>query len=442
VTGSIPYADGFLEYTIPDGSLWWEASPADVPGAADETAEVLRAIRNPYGSPSLRGIVGNPHGKTVAVAVDDATRVTPVEKMLTPLLSELGDLGIPPSRVTVLFAVGSHRPMTEAEMREKIGDGNFELVHTKNHSFKKAGDLAELGATGGGTRVAVNRFFCESDIRICIGNIIPQFIAGWSGGAKIIQPGLSGEDTTAQVHLRGSLDWPGRLGNAENSIRRDMEEIARMAGVHFIINSVLNARGGLVRVVAGDVVAAHREGVREAEKIYVVPIPGKADIVIAGVHPADRDLWQADKGLAAAVTAVRPGGTVIWAAPCLAGVSPEHPILLELGDRQPEDVMRLCREGKLSDPLGASAHIMIGVMRRMAHVILVSGGVKREEARRMGFGFADSLEEAVRAALEREVPGARFGVLTCAADLVPVSAQASERRNASSSLSISSCVLS
>lgn len=418
---SIPYGDTeTLEFEIPKEQLIWEAAPKNVPGAENESLEIEQALKSPIGTKSLQEIVGDPRGKTIAVVVDDNTRVTPAEKLLKPLLELLEGFGVTAQQVKVIFALGSHRPMTEQEMRKKIGDECFEKVVTVNHEYDNPKELAELGTTSYGTKVVINRQFKEADVKICIGNIIPQFIAGWSGGAKIIQPGISGKETTAQVHLNGSLDWYKRLGNPENNIRLDMEEIARIAGVDFIINTILNLDNEIVKVVAGDVVKAHRAGVSYAREIYQMEIPRQADIVIAGTYPANKDMWQADKGLAAASLMVVPRKTIIWCPPCAEGVSPEHPVLLELKDREPEEVLEMCREGNIQDKVGASAHIMIGVMRRMAHIIVVSDGVTRKEAESMGFSYADGINEALEMALKREGKNAAIGILTHGADMAPI----------------------
>ena len=417
---SIPWLYSVREFRIPDDALIWIATPKNIPPAPEPEQEILTAILNPIESPGLKELLGNPASKKVAVVVDDNTRVTPVEQVLTVLVKELYRLGVDYSQITVIFALGSHRAMTEAEQRARIGGWCYERLNTLNHRYDDPNQLSDLGFTDQGTPVVVNRTFCESDLRICIGNIIPQFIAGWSGGAKIIQPGISGYHTTAKVHLDGSLTWPQRLGNAENSIRHDMENIAFKAGLQFMINTVLNLDEQIVKVVAGHIVKAHRAGVHYAEQIYRMQIEKQADIVIAGTYPANKDLWQADKGLAAAVLMVKPGGTVIWAAPCVEGVSPEHPVLLELADKDPEDVYAMCRNGEINDVVGATAHIMIGVMRKMARIILVSDGVSRNECETLGFMYAENIEQAVAIALEREGQNAEIGILTHGADFAPI----------------------
>ena len=418
-TMSIPWCKEERKFLIPEDSLIWVATPRHVDGVEDETAEIINAIRNPIASKTLPEILGPPKGKKIAIVVDDNTRVTPVEKVLPLLIDELNLAGVEDNQITVIIALGTHHFMSEEQIEKRVGKC-YGRVKVINHDCDAAEELVNLGVTELGTPVIINKTFYESDVGICIGNIIPHFIAGWSGGAKIIQPGISGSQTTAQVHLNGSLDWPERIGNAETNIRCEMEAIARKAGLDFIINTVLNLDNEIVKVVAGDLVKAHRTGVRYARDIYQMRIPERADIVVAGTYPANKDLWQADKGLASAVMMVKPGGTVVWAAPCLEGVSPEHPILVELADTPPKKVYDMAVKGEIDDLVGSTGHIMIGVMREMAHIILVSDGVSKEEAERMGFEYAPDIDSGMHMALKREGNNAKIGILTHGADMAPV----------------------
>lgn len=416
---AIPWGKEKRAFKVPADGLAWVATPKDCPGVTDEQKEILQAIRSPLGGLSLSGLVASAKGRKTAILVDDATRVTPVAKILPILLDELNAVGVPDEQIKVILALGSHRFMTPAEIRDRLGVC-ADRVTTINHAYNDPSQLVNLGTTTAGTPIIVNRVYYESDISIGISNIIPHFIAGWSGGAKIVQPGVSGEETTARIHLNGSLSWPAIMGKPENPIRHEMEEVARLSGLKMVINTVLNLKEQIVRVIAGDIVLAHREAVKHARGIYEFRIDERPDIVVAGSYPANKDFWQADKALAAAVLMVKPGGTVILAAPCTEGISPEHPVLLALGACPAKEVYARAVRGEFQDPIGVTAHIKIGVMREMAEVILVSQGVSQEDTERMGLRFAADIDSAISMALARHGKKARIGVITHGADIAPV----------------------
>jgi nickel-dependent lactate racemase len=417
-TISIPWGKEQKTFRLPQASIAWIISPKSLPAVPDERAEIIRTLRSPLGVPPLTDLVRSARGKRITILVDDGTRVTPVDKILPLLLDELNRAGVEDHQIKIIIALGTHRFMNSEEIGIRLGK-SADRVETVNHAYNDPSQLVDLGATSQGTPIVVNRWYYESDISIGISNIIPHFIAGWSGGAKIVQPGVSGENTTARTHLNGSLTWPSILGRVENPIRQEMEEVARSSGLTMIVNTVLNPAGEIVKIVAGDPVAAHREGVRYAEPIYRAYVSERPDIVIAGSYPADKDLWQADKALAAAVLMVEPGGTVILAAPCLEGVSPEHPILMELGARSPREVHEMVTKRKVNDEIGAATHIKIGVMREMARIILVPQGVTQGEAEHLGFQYAATLEKAIDMVLSEERGSYRIGVCVSGASVCP-----------------------
>jgi hypothetical protein len=202
------------------------------------------------------------------------------------------------------------------------------------------------------------------------------------------------------------------LGQVENPVRTEMEEIARRSGLGFIINTVLDGEKRIATVVAGDVVAAHRRGVAVAEQIYSSVVPELVDIAIVSSHPADRDLWQGVKAICSAAEIVRPGGQVILLTPSYEGVSPEHPCLLGLASTPWRNVLADADEGRLDDEIGASCHIQLGLARDKVGVTLVSDGVSPAEAERMGADHAETVAEALDQALAQLGKGARVGVVT------------------------------
>ena len=166
---------------------------------ADVKEEVIRALERPIGSGPLREIVKGA-GKVVIVA-DDNTRLTPTDRILPVLLDEMNAAGVKDSQITVIIALGTHRFMTPQEILEKFGAEVVRRVAVKNHDYKNPAGLVDLGTTPNGTHVTVNREAYEADFKIGVGSIVPHHIPGYAGGAKIVQPGICGERTTAETHL-------------------------------------------------------------------------------------------------------------------------------------------------------------------------------------------------------------------------------------------------
>jgi lactate racemase len=192
------------------------------------------------------------------------------------------------------------------------------------------------------------------------------------------------------------------------------------AGLKFIVNEVPGKCDAVAAVFAGDPVLAHREACSFARSSCTVRIPGLADIVVADAYPSDFDFWQSLKGLNAACSAVRPGGTVVFVTPCPEGVCAQHPELLEVGLKRPaREVESLVNQGRLC-PIAAAAIWLGARLVERAHVILVSSGVSESEARRMGLDYAPNAADALSMALKRHGKSARIHVLHKAAKMICV----------------------
>jgi lactate racemase len=316
----LPWGDEQLSITLPPE--WVVAGvlqPAALPFVPDTAAEVRRALAEPVETPRLRDLVAP--GVRCALVVDDGSRPTPVAEILPSLLDELTAGGLPPDRVTLVTALGVHRPMTGPELSGRVGADALRRLRWENHDCDDPARLAFLGTTRRGTPVWVNRTVAEADLVVSIGCIEPHIIASFGGGAKNIVPGVAGRATIGHNHALNCTHrtW-SMVGRpvAENPMRLDLEEAAGMVrGRVFVVNAVLDAGKHVVRVVAGHPVAAHRSGLETSARMSAAPVPEPADLVIASSHPMDQDLRQGVKALANTLRAVRPGGihfTVVRAA--------------------------------------------------------------------------------------------------------------------------------
>jgi len=407
-----------VKVSLPLHQVAWVVSPRRLEPVQDVMAEVRRALAQPIGSPDLATLVRQ-RGKKTVILVDDYTRATPAAAVLRPLLAELNAAGVADEDITLLTALGTHRAMTETECAERYGADVVRRVRVVNHDWQDQANLVELGRTKSGIPIVLNRRFLEAELKIATGNIIPHIYAGWSGGAKAVQPGISGGATTAMTHVIAALNCTEILGAAENPVRREMEDIARQAGLDFIVNTVLNTDGSIVRVVAGDVVAAHREGVEWSKKVYAARVDRRPDIVLVSANPSYFDFWQATKPITVATCFVKPGGTIVAVTPCTEGVVPDHEEMLTWGAMSVKEVHELLRSGRIKDGVAAAVHMTLSACRERAHVIVVSEPCWEPGIRKLGFDFAGNVEIALLMAFEREGGDASVGILTHGADSTP-----------------------
>ena len=401
---------------IPAANLAWVVGPKDVPPVADLPEAVRAAIVSPIGTPRLAGLVAR-HGTDTVILVDDGTRSTPQRLILPVLLDELNQAGVADEDITVLIARGTHREMSEAECVARYGGGVMARVRVENLSHDPA-DFVDLGVTPMGVPMFVSRRYLESDLSIAVGNIIPHMYAGWAGGAKMVQPGVTNALTTARTHLMAGPYVYEILGRVDNPVRREMEQIAVESGLKFIVNVVLNRDGGVVAVVAGDVVAAHRAGVEIARPIYTVDVAEWADIVVASSHPADRDLWQGVKPLNNCGMLVRDGGMLILLLPAPEGIAPDHPQMVELGQTPADVVWDMVERGEIADGVAAATYLALDQSRRRIDVTMVSEGISASEAARIGLAATRDFDGALAAALALHGEQARIGVVTHGADIM------------------------
>ena len=310
------YGNTVQKVEVPAGNLlaYLQANPMAHTRHGQEA--VRYALENPIGAPKLETLVKP--GMKIAIVTSDISRPLPSYDMLPPVLESLQKAGIPTEDITVVFALGSHRNHTEAEMRRLVGDAVYETVRCVDSD---PNDCIHMGVTAAGTPVDITRVVAEADFRICLGNIEFHYFAGYSGGAKAIRPGVSTHDAI-QANHRMMVSQDACAGKLQgNPLREDIEDAGNICGIHYIVNAVLDEHKHIVYAVAGDVTAAHRVGCAYLDKMYRTPIPQKADIVLVsqGGAPKDANLYQTQKALDNAKHAVRKGGTIILIGACQEG---------------------------------------------------------------------------------------------------------------------------
>jgi lactate racemase len=414
----LPYGEQELLFRVPEKNLLAVLTPQPVSPQPDPGAEIRRALANPIGMPRLVEAAKNV--QKVVIIADDLTRQTPLKLIIPELLVELNRAGVRDEQVTILIALGTHRPMTPAEILAHFGQVVTARVTILNHPWQDPAQLVDLGETSNGTPVQICRLALEADFLIGLGSIVPHHIPGFSGGAKIIQPGISGAATTGATHFFSTRTRRSYLGLAENPVRMEMETIAERVGLRAILNVVLDPRGCLLQAFFGDFRAAHQVGVEFSRRVYGVPYRNQADIVVASSHPCDIEFWQAHKSLYPADTLVREGGTIIVVTPCPEGVSITHQDMLQYTALSPEKIESLVQSGEIKDVASGALALAWAKVRQHARICLVSDGISRLESEALGFAKYESLEDAFQSALQVHGVQSSVYVLPHAPDSLPV----------------------
>ncbi len=291
----------------------------DAPGALE------KALDAPIASPPLLELA---RGKrSAAISVCDITRPAPNREVLPPVLARLEAAGIPRESITILIATGLHRPASEAEIREICGPETAARYRVLNHHARELSEHRSLGKTAGGTPVYIDERFMSADLHITLGFIEPHLMLGYSGGRKLIAPGLAAQETIKVLHSPRFMRDPRAAEGSieENPLHQELLEISRLARHDFLVDVALGRgtpRRPIAGVFAGEPVAAHQRGVEFVSRVILKTFDKPVDAVIttAAGYPLDLTFYQAVKGITAASHIVKPGGKILLLAACEEGV--------------------------------------------------------------------------------------------------------------------------
>lgn len=422
---SIPYGKGSQEFDVRGARVVFSGEMTHLPGISDIRAELFKSLDFPIASKPFSDLASGK--KNIVLLVEDNTRSTPLDVLLPMVLDYLNGCGVPDEAVTLLTAPGTHRMMTDVELLAKLGADVMQRVRVVQHDAADKSsmeDLGEIDAGGYALPVRINRLALEADLLVGVGSIVPHSDAGFSGGAKIVQPGVCDFVTTQATHRAAGFCTDIPLGMEEgNPCREGIDAVGRIAGLAFIINIVKNYNGQIAGIFCGDYMKAHREGVKLAKKSFSVEMDELADIVVASSSPADMDYWQGIKGLTAAYFAVKQGGTVILAAPCPEGLAHNHPLYARW---LASSIGEITEGIKNASPYDLdtdviSAVVALGSRRVLARakVYIVSEGLTKDDITSMGCVPAVSIQDALDDALA-EAPGSTVGILPKGGIALPV----------------------
>ena len=335
------YGKGGLFIDFPNS---WDLAVIEkppMPILADPAGAVLKALADPVAcGPLAEEAAGR---RTACILICDITRPVPNSVFLPPLIRELIKAGIEPNALTVLVATGLHRPNEGEELRELIGsDWVLETVKVVNHFARNDEDHVYLGNTSRGTPVKLDRRFVEADVKIATGLIEPHFMAGYSGGRKVVAPGIAHQDTITTFHNAGFLEHPGSDNCIleGNPLHEDLTEAVRMLGRVLAVNVVLDDQRNLSYVNFGEIGASHLEAVAYMRRYAEIPVPTKYRTVITsgGGYPLDKTYYQTVKGMVGALELIEPGGDIIIFSECSEGMGSKEYVnaqrrLIQLGVR-------------------------------------------------------------------------------------------------------------
>ena len=414
----LAYGKEGLWVELPDDNVT-VVEPRFVLGLPDETEAIRSALREPIGTLPLQDLVKR--DETVAIVFSDITRPQPRERMLPVLLEELPHAS--PENIVLINALGTHRPNTEEELTEMLGQEIAEGYRIVQHDAWDKGNMVYLGPTSFGHKTYINGVYMGARVKILTGFIEPHFFAGFSGGPKAVLPGLADERSVLGNH---DAEMIGHLGatwgvTEGNPIWEEMREMAAKTEPTFLLNVTLNKNKEITGVFAGDVWQAHAAGTAFAGKSVMVPVPEPFDIVITtnSGYPLDLNLYQAVKGMSAAALVVKEGGSIIAAAECWDGI-PEHgeyKNILKMAD-SPQKLLEVIRAPGflMQDQWEAQVQAQIQLK---ADVCVKTSYLSDEQIREALLLPCHSIEETLAQLLERYGPDATICVLPEGPQTVP-----------------------
>jgi lactate racemase len=378
----------------------------ELPKLPDPHAAVRGALARPVAAAPYATLARG--RKSACILICDVTRPVPNHLFLRPLIEGLLAAGMAPDRITVLVATGLHRPNEGAELARLVGDPwVLRTVRVENHFARDVAAHVDLGATAGrGTPVKIDRRFVEADIRIATGLVEPHFMAGYSGGRKVISPGIAHEDTIRTFHSARFMEDPAakECNLAGNPLHEEQLAIVRMLGEVYALNTVIDENRDLVHVNFGEIVESHLAAVAFVADSTRVPVGRRFATILtsAAGEPLDRTYYQTVKGMVTPLDILAPGGTLIVASACAEGLgSAEFRAAQQrLVDVGAEAFLRSLLGKRFADVDEWQTEMQLKPMRA-GRVQLYTTGLDDAERRLTGVETIDSVEEALAAAVAR-----------------------------------------
>ena len=400
------FGRGTIKLSLPDKAQAHVISKPDFPPAESADKVYASAMANPVGSASLE--VLSESCKSACILICDITRPVPNHVFLRPMIQTMIKAGIPSQSITVLVATGLHRPNEGEELAELVGDEwVLNNVNVVNHFALVDEDHVDLGVTSTrATPVKLDRRFVEADLRIATGLVEPHFMAGYSGGRKVIAPGVAHHETIRTFHSARFMENPAatQCNLEHNPLHEEQLEIVSMLGDVYAFNTIIDEQRNLVHATFGEVIASHLSAVEFVRDFTVIPVGRKFHTVVTSSagYPLDQTYYQTVKGMVTPLDILEPGGTLIIASECAEGIGSQHyreaqSRLVSIGSDAFLDTL-LAKQ--LADVDEWQTEMQLKSMRR-GSVYLYTTGLSEEDLALTGVHSTDNLEQAVAHSIEQ-----------------------------------------
>lgn len=407
---SLPYGKSSISVTLPDSCDVSVIRKPPMPLLTSPFDEVRKSFDHPVGSAPLSAVAKS--STNACILICDITRPVPNSTLLGPLVECLMDSGIEAANILILVATGLHRPNEGEELEYLVGDRKIlETIHIENHHARRDSEHVDLGFTSEGTPVLIDRRFLEAELKIVTGLVEPHFMAGYSGGRKVLAPGIAHSDTIRTLHSARILDDPNcrSCHIKENPLHREQLEIVDMVRQHsrseiYAVNTVIDEDRRVAFVNFGDIIDSHQAAMEFADRYCTVSVDRKFATVVtsAAGYPLDQTYYQAIKGMVTPLEILEKNGSLVFAAECKEGLGSDEfrSSQRSLLDEGPEAFLRRISAKPTADVDEWETHMQVKAQSDF-HISLYTDELSEEDRKLTGLDLPESMEEGLKTALSR-----------------------------------------
>ncbi|MBI64541.1 MAG: hypothetical protein CL778_04625 [Chloroflexi bacterium] len=414
----IDYGDAEINVEVPEERTTI-IRPFYKEGVRDSVKEINKSINNPISSKPLSEIQKN--GDKVSISICDVTRAQPRIPMLESILLNLPDINI--EDISILIATGTHRACTDQEIIDMVGLDISKKYRIVNHVARDKSSLYFIGKTSTNINVYLNKLWVDADLKITTGFVEPHFFAGFSGGPKMVAPGLAGMETIMDLHNFERISDPNSTWGITdiNPIHSDIREIAKMCLPDFSVDVTLNEKKEITRVFSGALFEEHKIACLSAKEDAMKPVESPFDVVLTSNSgfPLDQNLYQAVKGMSAAARIVKDKGTIICASECRDGFPNHGPFSSLLKSKEsPEELLLMIQDENFSEADQWQVQIQAQIQEK-AQILLKNSYIKDSEVIKSHIVPISDINSAIRESLDKHGHNSSLCILPQGPQVIP-----------------------